>query len=565
MEVATQDGPQGAQVALDGAPIDAAAGPAAPPVQRSVLEIGIACGTTMEVMTGYLTALGIEGTVAPDLFLDFDPDDLTEARRSFAVEVAGTSAQATPLQKASVTQWIRHITAAIGPRAPSLLDANFVPPVAAPAPARLPSAPAAPTELPLSDHSRSAGPPAPLTATATGAARHPAFGVASFVPAAAKAGAASPLPPLRGPGPPPLPTGAVAMRDFVDQTHAGVFYPLSDDEVEDAWAVHFRMTGLKPRADSEPSPEQLGALRALLQSGGAPCVDFALWGPHDRRHAKDRRAMALVWVEAAPGQPALQPRMLTGPDSYEIWVKHWEVFEAAMLSLAACAPGPLARYQTGIRDLHLVFPHLWGVIARADEAMRFEQWRRMASEAPPQGDWSHIIAASAYGEDGARQWWWYKHVSQPAGQDKPHTVLNALEGYTPRGASLLPVQVSAAAQASGYTDDRAGAAQPPWKRRRGGAPGNAQPAAPVTPPPPAVAAAAAAAPPLRNAPPGKGKKGSCFEFNAGRCTSVDDPCPLGYTHKCVVCGQRHSAQTVPRCRAKTDANGRMTKGAGRGK
>ena len=51
-------------------------------------------------------------------------------------------------------------------------------------------------------------------------------------------------------------------------------------------------------------------------------MDFALWGPHDRRHAKDRRSMALVWVEAASGQPALQPRMLTGPGSYEMWEKH---------------------------------------------------------------------------------------------------------------------------------------------------------------------------------------------------------------------------------------------------
>ena len=144
----------------------------------------------------------------------------------------------------------------------------------------------------------------------------------------------------------------------------------------------------------------------------------------------------MVWVEAAPGQPALQPRMLTGPDSFEIWEKHWEVFVAAMLSLGASAPGPLGRYQAGIRDLHLLFPDLWGVIARADEAMRFEQWRRMAAEAPPHGDWSHVIAASAYSEEGARQWWWDKHVSKPAGQDRPHSLLNALEGYLPRGASL---------------------------------------------------------------------------------------------------------------------------------
>ena len=60
----------------------------------------------------------------------------------------------------------------------------------------------------------------------------------------------------------------------------------------------------------------------------------------------------------------------------------------------------------------------------------------MAARSPPQGDWSSVIAASAFAEEGARQWWWEKQVSKPAVSKTPHEVVNALEGYNPRGSAL---------------------------------------------------------------------------------------------------------------------------------
>ena len=506
---------------------------ASPDHPRTALQIGLDHGAPREVIIDFLGALGLGEDAEADLLLDFDADDLAAARRDFFV--GGVAA--TPLQKATISSWLRRVTTVLGPRPPSMLDPGFTREVAAPAPRELPSAPEAPSPLPVADHSRAA--------PVAGLAAQQAFWLPS-------AKAPAPHPTLFAGA--PAVTG-VPMRDVVDQTHQGHFVPLSDSEVEDAWVMHVRLTGLRPRPEAEPSPEQLGALRALVRAGAAPFVDFAVWGPFDRRVAKDRRSMGLVFVESAPGQPSLQPRALHGPSCFETWERHWAVFGTAMLALGAAAPGPLSRYRDGIADLHTLYgPALWGLIYRADQTMRSEQWRRMSSESPAGGDWSTIIAGSSYFEDGARQWWWDRHVCKPALEEKPVAalaVVDALEGYRPAQQAPPPA--------------RARGEDPPWKKaRRGGAArredaaARAQLAQPDQPAQPAVAA-----------PPGQVKKlGACFDFNAGRCGSVDTPCPAGFEHRCSVCGQRHSAAATPGCRELIDAIGRpkgKNKGKGRGR
>ena len=144
------------------------------------------------------------------------------------------------------------------------------------------------------------------------------------------------------------------MGDVLDQADPGTYIAFTPREVEAAWAAHSRATGFRPRPECEPSPEQLGALRAKLRAEEPPAVDFAVWGTHDRRHARDRQSMAMVWIEGG----GLQPRRLLGPASFEAWDLSWGVFAAAMLSLGAAAPGALARYRDGVRDLNTLYPDL---------------------------------------------------------------------------------------------------------------------------------------------------------------------------------------------------------------
>ena len=78
----------------------------------------------------------------------------------------------------------------------------------------------------------------------------------------------------------------------------------------------------------------------------------------------------------------------------------------------------------------------------------------------------------------------------------------------------------------------------------------------------------ATAPPTgpARAAPGIGKKWICHAFNAGMSGTVDTPCPRGFRHACVVCGDLHAAVSRDSCRAKVNEKGQRikTKGAGKG-
>ena len=553
---------------------------------RSAYDLGVAAGIPPEVARSFLAVLGLDETTGPELLLDFEEEDIATAKREFVIDETGSSP--TALQRAQVNSWFRVLsqaaqhaaqpprlehaspdapqggptfgaagTAAQPPGDAATGAASSAPPGTEPEEANWPgfeappkaaawrpqlSAPGAPrVDGQVVGHVR-AGPLPSLSAVCPASALAPSAPVVmpGMLPASAMAApatrphltVASPL--LSPVGPAAAAVPSRRMGDVVDQGDPGTFVALSRGEVLAAWARHERATGVRPRPEAEPSAEQLGALSTLLRQGGAPAVDFAVWGPHDRRHARDQRTLAMVWVDGA-----LQPRTLAGPTSFEAWDRAWGVFAAAMISLGAAAPGALARYRDGIRDLILLYPTLWGVVSRADEAMRFEQWARMALEDPPGMDWSIVLMASAYGEEGRRQVWWDRHVVKPASDPNPHGLVSALEGYNPRGASLLhsarPQPHAAAVADPSAKRSRTG------RRERGGGADDAADAAP-----PAAPAA----------PPAKTKV--CFAFNAGKCRS---PCKSGFPHHCVICKQLHAACDVPACKAKTNAAGRPNKKA----
>ena len=51
-----------------------------------------------------------------------------------------------------------------------------------------------------------------------------------------------------------------------------------------------------------------------------------------------------------------------------------------MLMLGASRPGALAPYEALIRGLSARLPDSWGVVARADDLMRSENWERARHE-----------------------------------------------------------------------------------------------------------------------------------------------------------------------------------------
>ena len=202
---------------------------------RTAYQIGVESGVPQAVARGYLAELGLDEGSSPDLLLDFDAEDLVDARRAFTLD-EGSAPSA--LHRAQVNSWMRVLTEAVGPRAPSLLDPGFLASRAAPQLA-LTAPGAAGQGTAMHDHGR-AGEPAALTfQPGTGLPlgpqprleQQPPTGLPGFLPAFAKAAAAAPQPLILAAF-----AGSVApptrwMGDVLDHADPGVFAALTAVEL----------------------------------------------------------------------------------------------------------------------------------------------------------------------------------------------------------------------------------------------------------------------------------------------------------------------------------------------
>ena len=225
------------------------------------------------------------------------------------------------------------------------------------------------------------------------------------------------------------------ISDVLDQTDDTTFPELTATERQKYRQNHVALTGGAPSLAVKPSAEQLGALKAKMDSGKAPYCDFALFTPHGKRVQKLLKFTAQVWVNNQ-----LQQRVLTGPSDFRCWTECWRVFRAAMISLDAATPQVLDDYFGGIEQLTTIFPKQWGLIYMADELIRSEVWGDMREEIEDGGQleekglWNRIIANSTYGKaDPERTHWWYLHVTAPATTGQGRAMVSDLEG-----TSLLP-------------------------------------------------------------------------------------------------------------------------------
>ena len=95
------------------------------------------------------------------------------------------------------------------------------------------------------------------------------------------------------------PAGAVVakakkMSEVLAQADDDSFVPMAKDELREARLVYKQACSRHPADEDRPTDDQISALRARLNSGVAPAVDFAIYGPHGRRLMKDRKFKAQV-------------------------------------------------------------------------------------------------------------------------------------------------------------------------------------------------------------------------------------------------------------------------------
>ena len=69
-------------------------------------------------------------------------------------------------------------------------------------------------------------------------------------------------------------------------------------------------------AGTEPSKEQLSALRALLRSDLVPYVDFSIWAPHQVFTGRKLRLQGLKFSTNG----TLVPLDVAGPGDFQVWL-----------------------------------------------------------------------------------------------------------------------------------------------------------------------------------------------------------------------------------------------------
>ena len=205
--------------------------------------------------------------------------------------------------------------------------------------------------------------------------------------------------------------------------------------------VYFVRCGGHPPDYERPTTDPLICLNAKLKAGKCPYADFAVFGPHGERYAKERKFTAQVWV-----MDALTEKQLHGPTSFGMWKRHWRVFRAAMIMCQAASPAALDAYARGVEELVTRYPNCWGLIFFSEETTRSERWARIKEEfddvhSPdppkayrPEQPWDYIISHSSFGSrEGLLDHWWDQHVKHPASlaPKDGFNFLQTIEGTAP--------------------------------------------------------------------------------------------------------------------------------------
>ncbi|CAK0901829.1 unnamed protein product, partial [Prorocentrum cordatum] len=110
------------------------------------------------------------------------------------------------------------------------------------------------------------------------------------------------------------------VADFLDQGGEGTFPILGDETIAEARQRYIEVTAGSPPAAARTTEAQLSGVSAEIGKA-APCVDFAVFGPHGRRPAKAWKFESQVWVDVE-----LETRMIVGPSNFEAWRSCWLVF-----------------------------------------------------------------------------------------------------------------------------------------------------------------------------------------------------------------------------------------------
>ena len=367
----------------------------------------------------------------------------------------------------------------------------------------------------------------------------------------APASAAPPLPlvPLLGATPPTTVDRKIKLSQLVDSSLDADLVPVPQSTLAGLFADYERDRGALPHIDHEPTPDQLGAIRMLIQADSPPYVDFSLFGPHGRRMLQK---LSLVSNQFDPVENSWRRVSLPGPPNFDAWWRSWLVYRCSLLLLKASKPEPLDLYAECLRDLSQMYgQQCWFLVYQADVRMRREEMDRMRMRAVLLADTTgatrpdpSTVWGTIFGDAARHKSFWDAEV-----RDKALLYLSNVRtraDVTHDGTSYPHVH--------GQAQQNPPAKRARWTkapRQQQGQGHRVDAQFPPLPPP--------AQPPAQ----ANGQTDKCLNWNRGACTAVG-PCPTGRKHICLTCGGNHRKVDCDAAPAKAGGKGGKGGKGGRG-
>ena len=178
------------------------------------------------------------------------------------------------------------------------------------------------------------------------------------------------------------PTKKVKVSSVTDQMDDSEIDLMTRLEFDQAHLWHIDMTGAEPSDDSEPTGEQITALRdRIVRRGESPYADFSILTPFGRTIQKQLKTRS--WLLLQDG--TFKALDIPGPPSFDAWQACWKVFRAILFIPRAFQGGDVS--MPGgmlIAKLNQDFPETWHLIMKVEDKCQsemFERYRRHLTKA----------------------------------------------------------------------------------------------------------------------------------------------------------------------------------------
>ena len=227
------------------------------------------------------------------------------------------------------------------------------------------------------------------------------------------------LPPAGGGGQAPAGPGnttrKLKLSAVLDPTLDAEIVAMSPAEISQAYQDYAAKFGDQPGAEYDPSPDQLSALRQVVEARAVPYADFSVFGPFGNRRLR-RQVYTSYQLNAATGEWTKKEQ--PGPPGFHEWYQTWKTYRCALLLLNVCDAVRLDAYSEHIRGyLQQFSEEAWFLIYRADVRLRSEQLeriRRALRQNPQHGfteasPWGACFTAATKDSD-----FWSKELITPA-------------------------------------------------------------------------------------------------------------------------------------------------------